>query len=368
METMTKRILTYTLSACLMLVSGCGHNNASAAPAGGGGAPQAMPVGMVTANAQPVNESTEYVGTLKSRNSSTISPQVEGVVTKIFVRSGDSVKPGEKLMQIDPLKQQATVGTQEATRASKLANVKYAEQQLNRTRGLANAGVVSKQELDQAQSAYDAAKSDLEALDATVREQTVQLRYYSVTAPTAGIVGDIPVHEGDRVTTTTVLTTVDRPGPLELYINVPVERSSDLALGKKVEVLNTQDKAIAQGKITFVSPHVDDQTQTILVKSLIENSGDKLRTSQFTRVRIIWGAKPGVTVPVLAVNRINGQFFAYVAEGSDPKALTAHQREIKVGDMIGNDYVVLDGIKGGERVITSGTQMLFEGAPVTPKS
>jgi len=90
-----------------------------------------------------------------------------------------------------------------------------------------------------------------------------------------------------------------------------------------------------------------------------------LRTSQFTRARIIWGSRPGLLVPVLAVTRINGQFFAYVAEGTD-KSLTAHQRQVRLGEMIGNNYVVLDGIKPGERVITSGTQMLFEGAPVTP--
>jgi RND family efflux transporter MFP subunit len=165
-----------------------------------------------------------------------------------------------------------------------------------------------------------------------------------------------------------VLTTVDQPGNLELYINVPVERSADLALGKRVEILDTNGTVQAEGKISFVSPHVDDQTQTILVKSVIENRAGKLRTSQFTRTRIIWGTRPGLTVPVLAVSRINGQFFAYIAEGSDPKALTAHQRQIKLGDMIGNDYVVLEGIKPGERVITSNTQMLIEGAPVTPKS
>lgn len=328
----------------------------------------AMPVGMITANPTPVAQSTEYVGTLKSRNSSTIIPQVEGIVTKILVRSGEQVKAGARLMQIDPLKQQATVGSQEANRAAQVANVKYAEQQLNRTKNLANAGVVSKQELDQAQAAYDAAKGALEALDANVREQTVQLKYYSVTAPTAGIVGDIPVHEGDHATTATVLTTVDQPGPLELYINVPVERSADLALGKKVEILDTQGNPTAEGKITFVSPHVDDQTQTILVKALIENKGDKLRTSQFTRTRIIWGSKPGVTIPVLAVSRINGQFFAYIAQGPDAKDLKAHQVQIQVGDMIGNDYVVQSGINPGDRIITSNTQMLFEGAAVTPKS
>lgn len=353
-------------AALLLLVAGCGKNAPTGAQAGGG-APPPMPVGMVTAQAAPVDKSTEYVGTLKSRNSTTISPQVEGVVTRILVKSGDAVKAGARVMQIDPLKQQATVGSQEASRAAKVANVRYAEQQLNRTKSLAASGVVSKQELDQAQSGYDAAKAELEALDAQVREQTVQLKYYSVTAPTSGIVGDIPVHEGDRVTTATVLTTVDRPGPLELYINVPVERSADLATGKKVQVLDTAGNPVAEGKISFVSPHVDDQSQTILVKSLIENSGDNLRTSQFTRTRLIWGSKPGVTVPVLAVSRINGQFFAYVAEGPDAKSLTAHQRQIKVGDMIGNDYVVLDGIKPGERIITSGTQILQEGAPVTPK-
>jgi RND family efflux transporter MFP subunit len=328
----------------------------------------AMPVGMVTAQAQPVSQSTEYVGTLKSRNSTTVMPQVEGVVTKILVHSGEEVKPGERLMQIDPLKQQATVGSQEANRAAQVANVKYAQQQLARTQNLANSGVVSKQELDQAQAAYDAAKAALGALDANVREQTVQLRYYSVTAPAGGIVGDVPVHEGDRIQTTTLLTTINKPGPLELYINVPVERAADLALGKQVQILDTDGKPTAEGKISFISPQVDDQTQTILVKALIENKGDKLRTAQFTRTRIIWGTKPGVTVPVLAVSRINGQFFAYLAEGPDAKDLKAHQVQIQVSDIIGNDYVVLSGIKPGDRIITSGTQMLGEGAPVVPKS
>ena len=364
MEKLIQKIFLWP--AALLLIAGCGQKQAAGPQAGG--PPPAMPVGMVTAQAEPVDQSTEYVGTLKSRNSTTISPQVEGVVTKIFVKSGDEVRAGARLMQIDPLKQQATVGTQEATRAAKVAAVKYAEQQLTRSRNLANAGVVSKQDLDQAQSAYDAAKAELEALDATVREQTVQLKYFSVTAPTSGIVGDIPVHEGDRVTTATMLTTVDQPGSLELYINVPVERSADLALGKHVQILDTNGNPVAEGKLTFISPQVDDQTQTILAKSIIENSQRKLRTSQFTRTRLVWGSRPGITVPVLAVSRINGQFFAYVAEGPDVKSLTAHQRQIQVGDMIGNDYVVISGIKPGERVITSGTQMLFEGAPVTPKS
>src|SRR5260221_14473634 len=119
MEKMIRRYLFCSITAALLLTAGCSHQGAAAAPAGGG--PPAMPVGMVTAKSEPVDESTEYVGTLKSRNSTTISPQVEGVVTKILVQSGEAVKAGTHLMQIDPLKQQATVGTQEATRAAKVA-------------------------------------------------------------------------------------------------------------------------------------------------------------------------------------------------------------------------------------------------------
>jgi RND family efflux transporter MFP subunit len=351
-----------------MMLIGCGNSDAAGNP-NASAAPQMPPaqVGMVTAQPAPVNDSSEYVATLKSRNSSTIIPQVEGQVTRIYVKSGDHVNAGTPLMQIDPLKQQATVGSQEATHAAKIANVKYAEQQLTRTKNLANAGVVSKQALDESQAAYDAAKAELDALDAQVREQRVQLKYFSVAAPTSGIVGDIPVHEGDRVTTSTVLTTVDQPGTLELYVSVPVEKSAELAPNKRVEVLDSTDKVVGEGRISFISPKVDDQTQSILVKTNVDNKDGKLRTSQFTRARIIWGSRPGLLVPVLAVTRINGQFFAYVAEGTD-KALTAHQRQVRLGEMIGNNYVVLDGIKSGERVITSGTQMLFEGAPVTPKS
>ena len=92
------------------------------------------------------------------------------------------------------------------------------------------AGVVSKQELDQAKSALDAAKAQVQALEANVREQQVQLHYYQVIAPRAGIVGDIPVHVGDRVTTTTVSPRWIKPGTLEAYVYVPIERAPQLKM------------------------------------------------------------------------------------------------------------------------------------------
>src|SRR5579862_4345485 len=101
-------------------------------------------------------------------------PQVEGQITQIFVHSGDRVESGSPLMEIDPLKQQATVKSQESSRAAQEANLIWAKKQYERTQGLFSAGVVSKQDLDQAKSALDAAQAQMNSLDAQVREQEVQ--------------------------------------------------------------------------------------------------------------------------------------------------------------------------------------------------
>ena len=327
------------------------------------GPPPAMAVKVTTIAPQPVTDSSDYVATLKSRNSASISPQVEGTITQIYVHSGERVNAGTPLMQIDPIKQEATVRNQQASKVAQEANVKWAQQQYDRAAQLAAAGVMSNQELDQARANLDAAKAQLAALQAGVNEQEAQLHYYKVVAPMPGIVGDIPVHVGDRVTTTTLLTTVDNPGSLEAYVQVPIERAPDLKMGKEVQILDDQGKPIAQGKVTFISPEVDSMTQTILVKATVPNDSGLLRTAQFAHARVVWGTHQGIEIPVLAVSRITGQFFVYVAEDSGGKSV-AHQRQIKVGPMDGNNYVVLDGLKAGDKIIVSDTQMLADGMPV----
>lgn len=327
--------------------------------------PPGMPVKIEVARSVAVDDSSEYVATLKSRGSAAIMPQVEGHITKIFVRSGAHVADGTPLMQIDPEKQQATVNSQEDSRAAKVAALKYARQQYDRVQGLKSSGVVSQQDLDQAKSALDAAQADLNAVEAQVREQQTELRYYRVTAPAAGIVGDIPVRVGDRVTVSTLLTTVDSPGIMEAYVSVPVERAAQLKPGLPVRIVDSTGTVLAESHLAFISPQVDDQTQTVLVKAGIENKGN-LRPAQFIRARIVWGTHEGPVVPVLAVSRVSGQYFAFVAE-QDKGGLVARQRPVKVGEIVGNDYVVLEGIKEGDRVIVSGTQFLRDGVPVAPQ-
>jgi RND family efflux transporter MFP subunit len=328
--------------------------------------PAGVPVKIQTAQLVPVSDTTEYVATLKSRDSAVIMPQVEGQITAIYVHSGACVSQGTPLMQIDPAKQQATLKTQQDTQAAKQAEVEWDKQEYERNTGLYQARVISKQALDQSKTALDQALAQLQALQAQVRQETVQLHYYEVTAPGRGIVGDIPVRVGDRVTNTTALTTVDKPGSLEAYVYVPVERSAQVRLNLPVQIIDQSGEAIAESRVSFVSPQVDPTTQTVLMKALIANSNDRLRNAQFIHARIIWGTQDRPVVPVLAVSRIGGQYFAFVAESQDGK-MVARQKPLRVGEMTGNNYVVLEGIKPGDKVIVSGTQFLIDGAPVLPQ-
>jgi RND family efflux transporter MFP subunit len=294
-------------------------------------------------------------------------PQVEGIITQIFVHSGEHINAGAPMMQIDPAKQQATVNSQDHARAAQVAQLKWAQQNYERVNGLASAGVVSKQELDQARATLDAAEAQLHSLEAQVNEQQVQLHYFQVVAPRAGIVGDIPVRVGDRVVTTTQLTTVDRPGSLEAYIYVPIEKSAQLKMNLPVQIVDGSGNLLASSRITFISPQVDTSTQSVLAKATIANSNDSLRTAQLIRARVVWGSAEKPVVPVVAVSRIGGLYFAFVAEPDQKGGYVVHQKPLQIGQIVGNNYVVLDGVKPGDKVVISGTQFLIDGIPVVPQ-
>lgn len=319
-----------------------------------------MPVKTQTIESQPIGNGSEYVATIKSRNSATIMSDVEGWIFAINVKSGDLVSKGQSLMEIDPRRQVATVSNWESQRASKQANLQLAKVQLDRAKGLYSSGVISKQDLDQAQSTYEAAAADVKSLDAQINQQQVQLKYYHVFAPVAGMVGDIPVRVGDRVTTTTVVTTIDERKGLEVYIPVPSERVHDLKLGLPVEVYDGSGNLLLRTKINFISPQVDTATQSVLAKAPADAAADKLRSQQLVRARITWSTQAGITIPVVAVSRVSGQFFAFVAEKQDGKDV-ARQRPLSLGEISGNDYTVLSGLKAGDQVVVSGGQNLADG-------
>lgn len=344
-----------------LLHTGCSNTEAKQP------APQAMPVKTQVIDMAAVPRADEYVATIKSRRSASIQPQVDGSLTKILVKSGDHVSAGQLLMTIDPLKQQATVDQQRSTEAQKKAILDYNKTEVERQKGLYEGGVTSKQNYDYAVQAYENSKADWESSQAARATQEHQLAYYHLTAPFAGIVGDIPVHIGDYVSQQTLLTTVDENAELEAYIYIPTERASEIRPGLPVQIVTSSGETIEKTKINFISQQVDNGLQGVLVKAPIHKSLDTFRNAQLVKARVVWSTNPTPTVPVLAVTRIGGQSFVYVAAQSD-KGTVARQRAVTLGDTIGNDYAVMDGLKAGDKVIISGIQFLIDGVPVKPIS
>jgi len=356
------------VSVCVWLAVGlsaaCGGGQ-EVAPAGGGPPAGAFPptgVDVVTLAMVPVEQTSELIGTVKSRRSATVQPQVEGFITRIAARSGDRVRAGAVLLEIDAGRQEAAVGTLEATRASREADQAYVTQQSTRLAALLAAGLVSQQEFDQADAQRRSGAAQLAALDQQIREQRVELGYHRVLAPAAGVVGDIPVRVGDRVTRSSVLTTVDDNQGLEVYLQVPVQQAPDLSVGLPVRLVDDQGATVATTTITFVAPSVDPATQSVLAKAALDRPGD-LRNDQFVRARIVWRSAEGLTAPLVSMTRINGRFFAFVAEGAGDKTV-ARQRAVDLGELVGNNYVVLKGLSVGDRLIVSGVQKIGDGAPV----
>jgi len=353
---------------CLLLApitAACGGNGPQAGGPGGppGGSMPPMPVEIVTVAARPVEQATEFVASVKSRQSTTIQPEVEGFLTRIAVKSGQRVSRGAVLFEIDSAPQQAALASLQSMRPMREAEVEFARQQVQRNKTLLSAGAVSQREVEQFETQLRAAEAQLKALDEQLRQQRSQLGYYRVTSPTAGTVGDIPVNPGDRVTRQTVLTTVDDNEVLEVYINVPVQQATQLKLGLPVRIVDDRGQLLVTNKITFISPNVDTSTQSVLAKAQVVEGRGQFRSDQFVRARVVWTTAPAITIPVTAVTRVNAQFFAFVAEKSS-EGMTAKQKPVQLGEIIDNSYVVQSGLDVGEHLIVGGLQKIRDGAPV----
>ena len=287
------------------------------APGGaGGGAGAGMPamaVEIVTLEAKPVEQTTEFVGTVKSRRSTDIQPQVEGFITRIGAKPGQRVGAGAVLMEIDSRVPQGQIASLESVRAQREIDVTYARQEAERATKLLKAGAASQMDADRAANELKAAEAQLRTVQEQIRTARTDLAYYRVTAPTAGIVGDIPVREGDRVTKATMLTSIDANAGLEVYLNVPVQQAREAARrppGAHRRRHRRDDRRREDQLRVAVGRRADADGAR---EDAGVGAGHAAHRSVRARVRDL-DDRAGLTVPVTAVTRINGQWFAFVAE------------------------------------------------------
>ena len=343
--------------AALLVLSACNKNGGGEGP--GGGAPPPAKVTVAAVEPQPVEETAEYLATLISRRAVVLYPQVQGYVRSIAVKPGQAVKAGTLLLQIDSGADAASLQSQQATRESLAASAAFARERRDRALALRKDGIVSQQAVDEARSAADQAEAALRASDATINSQKARLSFFSISAPIDGVVGDIPVKVGDFVTPQLPLTSVTQDSGLEADVQIPVERAEALGPGSRVRLIGADGGVAGDSPVTFVSPRAEAGTQLVLVKGAFDALSG-LRAGQVVRAQVVFSTRDGLKIPVSAVTRQAGQTFAFVVDGSN----VAHRLPVELGALQGNHYVVTSGLDGGEKLVTSGLQMLQDGATV----
>jgi RND family efflux transporter MFP subunit len=275
------------------------------------------------------------------------------------------VKKGAPLIEIDPRQQQAEVASLRATERQKKALFDYDTIEQDRQQKLFDAGITSHDTYQQAQQAFANSKADYEAAVESRKTQEQLLGYYTVRAPFDGVVGDIPVHVGDYVSTTTMLTTVDESNALEAYVYIPTERAAEVHIGLPIDLTDNNGKLLEKTQVDFISPEVDSTLQGILVKAAVRSGPEMLRNAQIVKAKVIWSTKTMAVVPVLAVIRQGEQSFVFVMQKQNGMAV-AHRTPVVLGDTVDNNYSIVSGLSAGDRVIVTGTQFLVDGMPVIP--
>ncbi|MEL6130417.1 MAG: efflux RND transporter periplasmic adaptor subunit [Cyanobacteria bacterium J06627_3] len=390
----------------------------------GGGSPDGMPMGgavpVTLELMQPttLRDQASFVGTLDAQAGVVLQPEANGRITRIYVSSGDRVAAGDPIMELSADRSQAelsaalaSVSAAQSARDNSRAqlqslvaqririeaDVKLQNTEFARTKRLVDAGALSQQELDEVErdrnsaiASLAAAKEEIEAAQASLGQAEAFLEQSqstadatredlldkTVTAPIAGVVGDIPVELGDYVQPGGTLTSITQNETLELEIDIPAEQLDQIQLGMPVELyLFNTDAPVAEGSLSFISPQADTLSQTVLAKAQFDNGAGILQDNQRVDVRVILGERPGLLVPANAITRLGGQSFVYVAADAPPpedgqppiEGQVAQLRPITLGSMQGNEFQVLDGLSRGEEIVVTGILNLQDGAPIEPQ-
>jgi len=361
-------------------LAACGDNDKAgagkAAPAG----PPPAEVGVVTVAARPIGLVTELPGRLEASRVAQVRARVAGIVLKRLFTEGSDVKAGQPLFQIDSAAYQATVASAQASLARAQANVAQATAQAERYKPLLEANAISKQDYVNAVAAQKQAEADVALAKANVQSGQINLGYASVVAPISGRIGRALVTEGALVGQgeATPLALVQQINPM--YVNFTQSTTDVLQLRRaiasgKFKRSGGDDAAIVRivledgseygqpGRLLFSDLTVDPTSGQITLRAEVPNPTGLLLPGMYVRVRLEQAETPsGIVVPQQAVQR-GSTGDSVMVVGADGKVAT---RPVKIGTAVQGQWVVLEGLQAGEKVMVDGFQKVRPGVPVKP--
>ena len=313
------------------------------------------------------------LGTVQPYTTVTIRSRVDGQVTKVGFRQGQMVKEGDLLVQIDPRPYQAALEEAQAKKAQDEANLKNAQLDLQRYSALAKQDYASRQQLDTQQAKVDQLDAQLKGDQAAIDNAQTQLSYTTINSPLTGKTGFRLIDPGNIVHATdqTGIVTVVKLQPISVVFTAPEETIPEinraLAAGNVPVIALSSDgtKILGQGHLALVDNQVDQASGTIRMKATFKNEDNALWPGLSVATRLLVDTRKNVLVmPNDAIQHGPNGLYAFVV-GKDNKV---EKRDIKVGDEGAAQTVVLEGLAGGDRVVTSGQYRLTEGAVVNPHS
>ena len=369
-------------------LTGCATTHAST----GNARPAGMPVSVVKVRQADVPLTGEWVGTLDGYVNAQIQPQVSGYLVRQNYREGTAVGKNEVLFQIDPRPFQAAVDQAEAEVGRAKGQLAQAEAQqgltqinLRRDTPLAQARAIAQSQLDndkqqaaQADAAVAAAKAAVGSAEAALTTAKLNLGFTQVRSLIGGVAGQATTQVGNLVSPQSVLTSVSQLDPIKVYFSISdaeylalasrARRAGGDLLSSKSDIPLTLTLADGtpyphKGHIAFVDRQMNQQTGAIRIAASFPNPGNILRPGQFGRVSAATEIQhSALLVPQAAVQELQGMEQIYVAGPDDHVRVV----NVKLGPQSGSDWIIENGLKPGDRVITDNVQKLRDGAPISP--
>ena len=337
-------------------------------------APPAPVVEVMTVIQKDVPVYHEWIGTLDGLVNATIRAQVQGYLTKQNYREGDLVKTGQVLFEIDPRTFQAALDQAKGQLEAQMARWTTAKANLARVKPLADLNAVSKKDLDDSIGTEQSARAAVLSAQASVDKAQLDLGFTRIISPVDGIAGLAKAQIGNLVGPGGVdeLTTVSTVNPIKVYIQVSEQEylQAGRDAGQRVDKLRAElilaDGSVYpnKGSFAFADRQVDIKTGTIKVAAIFPNPGNFLRPGQYGKIRVATSIrKDALLVPQRAVAEVQGKYMVAVV-GADNKV---DIRPVQTAERLDNLWVILGGLKPGERVVVEGIQKVRPGMPVTPK-
>jgi membrane fusion protein (multidrug efflux system) len=356
------------LAAVLMLsgsflLTGCDNNKSEQA------AQQPPAVGVVTLKTEPLKISTELPGRTSAYRVAEVRPQVSGIILKRNFVEGSDVKAGQSLYQIDPATYQAAYDSAKGDLTQAQANARIAQLTVKRYKPLLGTKYISQQDYDTAVATAAQNDAAVQVAKANVETARINLAYTKVTSPISGRIGKSSVTEGALVQNaqTTALATVQQLDPM--YVDVTQSSEDFMRLRSELEsgqlkqndgkanvtlLMQNGNSYPQTGTLEFSDVTVDETTGSITLRAIVPNPNHALLPGMFVRARLDEGTNPNaLLVPQQAVARTPTGQATVMVVGADNKV---EARQVTTSQAIGDKWLVTDGVKAGERVISTGLQ------------